>query len=203
VMRSNTAKAVLAALVISASMPTAASAGSLMTYDVNANYDRGLGTVTGSFTLNTTTNTSYAVDLTVVGAGGVNSGSLTDPTQFGTGTYEVAPGVFDATYNDGNPALQVFLTYPAGGGALFNGSFGSSSVGSYFSPTCGGEICGFPLSGTVLGTSTVSAVPLPSTWGMMLLALVSLSFMAFRQKLKPALMAARSASICLSRRPIP
>jgi hypothetical protein len=41
-MRSNTAKAVLAALVISASMPTAASAGSLMTYDVNANYDDSL-----------------------------------------------------------------------------------------------------------------------------------------------------------------
>jgi hypothetical protein len=188
-MRSNTGKALLAALVISASMATAASADSLMTYDVNANYDGGLGTVTGSFTLDTTMNTSYAVNLTIVGAGGVNSGSLTDPTQFGTGTYATANGPM-VTYNDGNPALQVFLTYPAGGGALFNGGFGSSSVGSYFSPTCGGEICGFNLSGTVLGASAVSAVPLPSTWGMMLLALVGLGFMAFRQKSKPTLIAA-------------
>jgi hypothetical protein len=36
----------------------------------------------------------------------------------------------------------------------------------------------------------VSAVPLPSTWGMMLLGLVCLGFMAYRQKSKPALMAA-------------
>jgi hypothetical protein len=181
-MKSNAIRSMLSALVISASMVTAASADTYVTYDVNASYDSGAGTVTGSFTLDTTTNTSYAVDLTVVGAGGVNSGSLTDPTQFGTGTYEVAPGVSDATYNDGDPALQVFLTYPSGGGDLFVGSFGSSSVGSYFSPTCGGEICGFPLSGTVLNASVTSAVPEPSTWAMMILGFCGVGFMAYRRK---------------------
>jgi PEP-CTERM motif len=176
------ALAALAMLVFAVSTMTRASADTYVIYDVNASYDSGAGTVTGSFTLDTTTNTSYAVDLTVVGAGGVNSGSLTDPTQFGTGTYEVAPGVTDATYNDGDPALQVYLTYPAGGGALFNGSFGSSSVGSYFSPTCGGEICGFPLSGTVLNASIASAVPEPSTWAMMILGFAGIGFMAYRRK---------------------
>ena len=35
--------------------------------------------------------------------------------------------------------------------------------------------------------SPVSAVPLPSTWGMMLLALVGLGFVAFRKKRKAGL----------------
>jgi hypothetical protein len=38
--------------------------------------------------------------------------------------------------------------------------------------------------------SGVSAVPLPSTWGMMLMGLISLGFIAYRQASKPALMAA-------------
>ena len=144
---------------------SARAADTYATYDVNATYDT-TGTVEGSFTLDTTTNTSYLVDLKIVGVGGVNSGTLTDPTQFGTGVYATAAGPM-VTYNDGDPALQVFLTYPAGGGALYNGGFGSSSVGSYFSPTCGGEICGYPLSGAVtLGLG--SAVPEPATWAMML-----------------------------------
>jgi hypothetical protein len=184
---SQMALAALTMLAFALSTTTRASADTYVSYDVNASYDSGAGTLTGSFTLDTTTNTSYAVDLTVVGAGGVNSGSLTDPTRFGTGTYEVAPSVTDATYNDGDPALQVFLTYPTGGGALFNGGFGSSSVGSYFSPTCGGEICGFPLSGTVLnGNAVTSAVPEPSTWAMMLLGFAGVGFMAYRRKSKPA-----------------
>jgi hypothetical protein len=178
------ALAAIAMLAFAVSATTRASADTYLTYDVNASYDSGAGTVTGSFTLDTTTNTSYAVDLTVVGAGAVGSGSFTDPTQFATGTYEVAPGVIDATYNDDNPALQLFLTYPAGGGALFNGGFGSSSVDA-----CLGS-CGFPLSGTVLNASVTSAVPEPSTWAMMIFGFIGVGFMAYRRKSKPLLMAA-------------
>jgi hypothetical protein len=40
-----------------------------------------------------------------------------------------------------------------------------------------------------VGNSPVSPVPLPSTWGMMLMGLIGLGFIAYRQKLNPALMA--------------
>jgi PEP-CTERM motif len=181
--------AALAMLAFAVSTTTTASADTYVTYDVNASYDSGAGTVTGSFTLDTTTNTSYAVDLTVVGVGGVNSGSLTDPTRFGAGTYATAVGPMD-TYNDDDPTLQVFLTYPAGGGALYTGGFGSASVNSYFSSTCGGEVCGFPLSGTVLDAAVTSAVPEPSTWAMMILGFMGVGFMAYRRKSKPLLVGA-------------
>ena len=179
---SQMALAAFAMLAFGVSTTTRASADTYLTYDVNASYDSGAGTVTGSFTLDTTTNTSYAVDLTVVGAGGVNSGSFTDPTQFATGTYATADGPM-VTYDDGNPALEVFLTYPAGGGALFIGGFGQSSVDG-----CLGD-CSFPLSGTVLNAAVTSAVPEPSTWAMMILGFAGIGFMAYRRKSKPLLMA--------------
>jgi hypothetical protein len=190
-MKSNAINSMLSALVVLATMATAASADTYVVYDVNASYDGGLGTVTGSFTLDATTNTSYAVDLSIVGAGGVNSGSYTDPTAFGTGTYAIGGGVIDATYNTETVSDQVFLTYPTGGGVLFNGPFGNSSVDSYFSPTCGGEVCGFPLSGTVSSAPTVTTgVPEPSTWAMMGLGFAGLGFMAYRRKDRMALNAA-------------
>jgi hypothetical protein len=46
-----------------------------------------------------------------------------------------------------------------------------------------------PIGGSAFGPS-VSAVPLPSTWGMMLMGLIGLGVMAYRQKPKQALMAA-------------
>ena len=112
-----------------------AKADTYKTYSVNATYDT-TGSVIGTFTLDTTDNTSAAVDLAIIGAGGVNTGAYTDPTQFQTGTYNTAAGEMD-TYNAENPALQVYLTYPVGGGSLYNGGFGSSSVDSFFSPSCG------------------------------------------------------------------
>ena len=41
-----------------------------------------------------------------------------------------------------------------------------------------------------LGTATVSAVPEPSTWAMLLLGFAGLGFMAYRRKAKPALLVA-------------
>ncbi|HEY1782551.1 MAG TPA: PEP-CTERM sorting domain-containing protein [Roseiarcus sp.] len=162
-----------------------------MSYDVDTSYDGGLGTVTGSFTLDATTNTSYAVDLSIVGVGGVNSASDTDPTMFFPGTYAINGGIIDATYNTENVGDQVFLTYPTGGGALYNSGFGASSVDSYFSPTCGGEVCAFPLSGTVsVGPPVTAAVPEPSTWAMIILGFAGLGFMGYRRKDKMALNAA-------------
>jgi hypothetical protein len=178
-----------AALAFGVSSPTIASADTYSTFDVDGTYDGGLGTVTGSFTLDTTTNTSYAVDLTVVGAGGVNSGTITDPTQTGPGTYATADGPM-LTFDDDNPALQIFLTYPAGGGTLYTGGFGSSSVGSYFSPTCGGEICGFPLDGTVTAASGVSTTPLPAALPLFAGGLGMIGFLSRRRKQKTIALAA-------------
>lgn len=149
-------------VALGVSAPTPASADTYSTFDVDANYDSGAGTLTGYFTLDTTTNTSYAVDLTLVGVGGVNSATLTDPTAFQTGTYATAAGTMP-TYDDENPANGVFLTYPAGGGALYTGGFGEASVDSYFSPECGTEICSFPLSGTVTLAAAPGTTPLPGS----------------------------------------
>ncbi len=55
------------------------------------------------------------------------------------------------------------------------------SVGYYFSGT--------PISLSVSAT-TVSATPLPSSWTMMLIGLVSCGFVAYRRKAKPEFMAA-------------
>src|ERR1700721_3365678 len=167
---------------IRGAMATAASADTLVTYGVNANYDGGPGKVTGTFTVDTTTNTSSAVNLAIVGVGGVNSFTYTDPTQFVFGPdTEDAGNVSYSTEDDGD---QVFLNYPTGGGALISGvPFGNSSVGSLFSPTCSGIICGFQLSGTVSIDSTVtSGVPEPSTWAMMILGFFGVGFMAYRRK---------------------
>jgi PEP-CTERM motif-containing protein len=38
-------------------------------------------------------------------------------------------------------------------------------------------------------TATISAIPEPSTWAMMILGFASISFMAYRRKARPALMA--------------
>jgi hypothetical protein len=181
-MQINAIKSMLSALVISASMATAASADTLVTYGVNANYDGGLGTVTGTFTVDTTTNTSSAVNLAIVGVGGVNSFTYTDPTQFVFGTDTEAAG--NVSYSTEDIGDQVFLNYPTGGGALISGvPFGNSSVDSLFSPTCSGEVCGFQLSGTVSIDSTVtSGVPEPSTWAMMILGFCGVGFLAYRRK---------------------
>jgi hypothetical protein len=177
-------------LAFGVASPTGASADSYTTYDVNATYDNGLGSLTGSFTLDSTTNTSYAVDLITVGAGGVNSGTYTDPTQFGTSTYVIGGGVIDATYSTDDPGLQIFLNYEADG-TLFTGDFGNSSIDSYFSSTCGGEICRYTLYGTV--TPAVTATPLPGSvalFGSVMAALAGFGFMRQRKNVQTGLIAA-------------
>jgi hypothetical protein len=52
----------------------------------------------------------------------------------------------------------------------------------------------FPVSGAndigFLDNYSVSAVPEPSTWAMLLLGFAGIGFMAYRRKAKPTLMAA-------------
>src|ERR1700722_1731808 len=73
--------------------------------------------------------------------------------------------------------------------ALFNvWSNGGNSFGFLFSGTLPNVFDVFLNQGA--GTGTVSAVPEPSTWAMMLLGFAGVGFMAYRRKSKPALMAA-------------
>jgi hypothetical protein len=183
--------AILACAVVAfgVSSPTTASADTYSTYDVDATYDSGAGTVTGSFTLDTTTNTSYAIDLTVVGAGGVNSATFTDPTDFVTGTYVTAVGPMP-TYDSPGVSLEVDLTYPAGGGSLYTAGFGDATIYSYFSPTCGGEICGFPLTGTVTLAPVVSTTPLPAALPLFAGGLGIIGLISRRRKQKNIALAA-------------
>jgi hypothetical protein len=189
---SQIAIAACAVLAFGVSSPTIASADSYSTFDVNATYDNGAGTLTGSFTLDTTTNTSYAVDLTIVGVGGVTSATFTDPTIFGTGTYPTAEGSMP-TYNNNDISDEVDLTYPAGGGELYveyqGNGFGHAQISSEFSPTCTGQICSYELYGTVLA-SGVAATPLPAALPLFAGGLGLIGFISRRRKQKNITLAA-------------
>jgi hypothetical protein len=188
---SQIALAACAALAFGVSSPTIASADTYSTFDVDGAYDGGLGTVTGSFTLDTTTNTSYAIDLTVVGAGGVNSGTITNPALAAPGTYATADGPM-LTYDEVDPALQIALTYPAGGGTLYTGGFGQSQVVSDFSTTCtnGAPDCTYALSGTVTLASDVSTTPLPAALPLFAGGLGMIGLISQRRKRKNIVRAA-------------
>jgi hypothetical protein len=64
------------------------------------------------------------------------------------------------------------------------GAAGINALGSNYTLTVD------PNSAFYATTGSVSAVPEPSTWAMMLLGFAGIGFMAYRRKAKPALMAA-------------
>jgi hypothetical protein len=100
------------------------------------------------------------------------------------GTFEnSAPGVVASAYFGGVSVRldEQAIVLPGGLGTLNSITFAAVD-GQYYG-------YGEPfLAG--LTTSTVSAVPEPSTWAMLLLGFAGIGFMAYRRKAKPALMAA-------------
>jgi len=190
-MKSNTIKSMLSALVISASMATAAKADVFTTYTVDASYNNGGGTITGTFTVDATvaaTAPGGTLDLTAInlvqtGSGGINSFNFTD-TSFASDYLYESPSFYNLTINDGGNDLN--LGFDINGGALATIGFGHSTVETEFS---GAPI--FIVSGTITeGTGITAAVPEPSTWAMMILGFTGVGFMAYRRKSKPLLIAA-------------
>ena len=84
-----------------------------------------------------------------------------------------------------------FLAFDASNYLCFNAAAGNcSGQPSSIATSVSNVQLNFPQTGNIEIATSVSAVPLPSTWGMMLMGLIGLGFIAYRQKSKPALMAA-------------
>jgi PEP-CTERM motif len=179
-------KSMLSALVISASMATAAKADTFLTYNVDASYNNGGGTITGTFTVDATvaatapggTQDLTAINLVQTGSGGINSFNFTNTSVASDYLYE-SPSFYNLTINDGGNDLN--LGFDLNGGALATTGFGESTVETEFS---GAPI--FVVSGTITeGPGIAPAVPEPSTWAMMILGYAGIGFMAYRRKSKP------------------
>jgi PEP-CTERM motif len=182
-MQLNTVKSMLSALVILASMATAAKADTFLTYTVDASYNNGGGTITGTFTVDATvaaaapggTKDLTAINLVQTGSGGINTFNFTN-TSVASDAIDQPPSFYNLTINDGGNDLN--LGFDLNGGALATTGFGHSTVETEFS---GAPI--FVVSGTITeGTGITAAVPEPSTWAMMILGFCGLGFIAYRRK---------------------
>jgi hypothetical protein len=168
---------------------TAAKADVFTTYTVDASYNNGGGTITGTFTVDATvaaTAPGGTLDLTAInlvqtGSGGINSFNFTDTGVGEQGvvvsdTLDQPPSFYDLNINDGGNDLT--LGFDIDGGALATTGFGHSTVETEFS---GAPI--FVVSGTITeGTGITAAVPEPSTWAMMILGFCGVGFLAYRRK---------------------
>jgi hypothetical protein len=166
------------------------AAAALVTYDVDLNFDpttqeggTGVGTVKGTFTLNTSTDTITAIDLiektnttdTIGGGFGsptfttveFNTLSLTS-IDFSDASSPLVRTQSDCCLFDGievGPGLQFDFPYP-GGGDVTPGNFASITSESRY----------------LYGSVTPTAAPEPSTWAMMLLGFAGLGFAGYRSR---------------------
>jgi hypothetical protein len=190
----------LSTLIFAAGMFAASSASaSPITYDVNLNFDPtvqgggpGVGTVTGTVTIDTASNTVTAVNLTESTNNGLSNigGGFGSPTyssftfnqvgQTQTFAFDTVTllgnniSLFfqsDATIFDGQPiGPTIAIDFPyTQGGAVVPGGFASQTSEGKF------------LYGAVEPAAVV-AVPEPSTWAMMILGFASVGFMAYRRR---------------------
>jgi hypothetical protein len=93
------------------------------------------------------------------------------------------------TFSDGT-SQTINVPTAINGGAAFVGftDFGKSIVSVSYDAT--GDIVAFDDVRFASVTSVTASVPEPSTWAMMILGFAGVSFLAYRRKSKPALMAA-------------
>jgi len=165
---------VVAAVTVGVSSATA----SVITYDVNATYN-DTGTLTGIFSVDTSTDAVTAIDLVLNDAGGISADTFTDPSRFGYYLYS-SPSFYNLSTEDYN-AQNLYLGFNQSGGALASTGFGSSAIQQYFGSS-------YAISGTIT-EGAASAVPEPSTWAMMILGVAGIGFMAYRRNFRAALMA--------------
>ncbi len=160
------AVAAFAVLALDVASPAKAA---VLDYAVDGTYNNGLGTVSGTFDVDATTDAVEAIDVTVSASGGVNAFTYTDPSagNFQYGIYS-STSFYNLSGNDGGNQLS--LAFDQGGGDLITTGFGHSYVGDDFGPQ-------YVVSGTITEGASAAA-PEPSTWTMMILGLFGLGFMA-------------------------
>jgi len=161
-------------LVVAMAMPVApAVADVVYTFDVNGSTSAGV--LSGTLTVDATTQTITGANIIAAGLGTYNS----TVNQFSSGANILE------SIDSFSPVSSVLLLQLDTAASLFGGlSTTIDSSTTYILGPSGDE------GGTISGTLTVSAVPEPSTWAMMILGFAGLGFMAYRRKSKPAMLAA-------------
>lgn len=212
----------LFSLIVGASILAATSAGAApVTYDINASFDPtvfgtngpGVGTVTGTVSIDTSapdsTSAVTAVSLTEStnnGTAGIGGGfgsqafssftfnqtgnftiiffgspvtfSLANAAVDGSGDLVLNVTTSEAVFDGSLIGPSLTLVFPDGGGNIIPGQFASHTSEDHL------------LFGTAEIATSVSAVPEPSTWAMIIMGFCGLGFMAHRRHSRPALMAA-------------
>jgi hypothetical protein len=145
------------------------------------------GTASGSLTLDTTSDTVLAVNITTT------SGSILSGTAYSSSGFEYFNGVDSFIFRTNSaPVLPRYEIYFSTSGPLSLTSPNSLHIfGGTYEQLCdigGGCLPRLFLTGSL--DPVVAAVPEPSTWAMLLLGFAGIGFMAYRRKSKPALMAA-------------
>jgi hypothetical protein len=174
--------ATLASLVI---MTSNAYADVLDSYDVSATYNSGGGSVTGTFTLDTTLDTVTAIDLTVTSSGVIPGWTDSTPSDFGFSQF-TGTGTLQYLVS-GGPDInhEVYLYFPPAGGSLYNAAFDESAVNDYFCTGGGGNNnCGYDVYGTVSAAAGVSTTPLPAALPLFAGGLGLIGFIGRRKKVK-------------------
>jgi hypothetical protein len=166
------------------SIPQPGNVNGFPSIDLVANGTFGITTLGGN-----------AVDLDgSTGSGNNPAGELQSVTSLGLGTYVVQ---FDLSGNQRTSVPQQTVV-SIGTQSINLGFLAENAPWTLYSFTftgASGQVAFTDLGpsnqqGNLLANVTVSAVPEASTWAMMILGFAGLGFMAYRQKAKPALMAA-------------
>ncbi len=180
----------LLALAFSAGIASA----STVTLDVSGNIGGGVGGFTAEVVLDVVGGQA------VSGTGSINILGLSSAPLVlitpSTPGNEGSPGPVGFRDDGGTDIGGADTAYPINNGLLFDVGTTTASFGNFplFAFWSDGSLFSGTVDGTYyyadFGTATVSAVPEPSTWAMLLLGFAGLGFMAYRRKAKPALLVA-------------
>ena len=169
--------AILAAAAIF--LPSAAHADSYIDYTVSGTFDSG-GTLSGTFTIDTTSSTISAANLVADGV------DFTCPDGLGNGCYlytTLDGGVSTGFLSGPNASQFLFLEWPnsadPSGFSLTTPVYGVS-IGSYCQGCTSPGNQDFLASGNAIDTPT--STPEPGTWLLLLAGLAGMGFLGLRRR---------------------